>query len=193
MVILAKRSQNHQSFEVAPVWWTVDSLASGFVVQHQLMLLLRGILWFGPRRSHSSVPTRRRTAAGARSGRQGRPLAAAPCSDQSWSALNPVRRRSPLLEEKPASNLIIATKLWKSYSARPHRFMPVRPPYLYRGGPAGPFTISDQQEVLLGDHVDTRAVDAQQCHRAGSVDRDLGIGSEVDNRDPRGKVSCRDT
>src|SRR5262245_40553429 len=46
--------------EVAPVWWTVDSLVSGFVVRHQFVLPLDGILWFGPWRSHASVPARRR-------------------------------------------------------------------------------------------------------------------------------------
>src|SRR5262249_51347739 len=42
---------------LAPVWWTVLDLASGYI-KVKLHLLFRGILLFGPRRSHSSVPTR---------------------------------------------------------------------------------------------------------------------------------------
>src|SRR5262249_35969499 len=51
---------------LAPVWWTVSVLASGGIAG-QLGLLWRGILLFGPRRSHSSVPARmkKRPARGA--------------------------------------------------------------------------------------------------------------------------------
>src|SRR5262249_7592628 len=44
--------------ELAPVRWTVDGLASGFVVRDHFVLLSGPILLFGPRRSHSSVPAR---------------------------------------------------------------------------------------------------------------------------------------
>ena len=45
--------------ELAPVWWAVDSLASGSAVRGHFVLLSYPILLFGPRRSHSSVPARR--------------------------------------------------------------------------------------------------------------------------------------
>jgi len=45
--------------ELAPVWWAVDSLASGSAVRGHFLLLSYPILLFGPRRSHSSVPARR--------------------------------------------------------------------------------------------------------------------------------------
>src|SRR5579872_4089642 len=46
--------------ELAPVWWTVDGLALRSVGGGHLVLLFGDILWFGPRRSHSSVPARAR-------------------------------------------------------------------------------------------------------------------------------------
>src|SRR5437016_306029 len=44
--------------ELAPVSWTVDRLALGYVVRGHFVLLCGHILLFGPRRSHSSVPAR---------------------------------------------------------------------------------------------------------------------------------------
>src|SRR5262245_27410300 len=48
-----------------------------------------------------------------------------------------------------------------------------------------------QNEVLLGDDVCSRAVDALQGYRVGPVDRDLGIESEVDDVDSRGEIGGR--
>ena len=42
----------------APVWWRVEGLGLGYRPRCHFVLLFRVILWFGPRRSHSSAPTR---------------------------------------------------------------------------------------------------------------------------------------
>src|ERR1700738_4202819 len=43
---------------LTPVSWRDESLGSGSLGLRHVVLRFRGILWFGPRRSHSSVPTR---------------------------------------------------------------------------------------------------------------------------------------
>ena len=43
---------------LTPVSWRDESLGSGSLALRHVALRFRGILWFGPRRSHSSVPTR---------------------------------------------------------------------------------------------------------------------------------------
>jgi hypothetical protein len=60
---------------LAPVSWRLDALASGCVGRGHLLLLLRAILLFGPPRSHSSVPPRRRA----------QPARGAAVKDDLWS------------------------------------------------------------------------------------------------------------
>ena len=48
-------------YGLTPVSWRDESLGSGSLALRHVILRFRGILWFGPRRSHSSVPTRART------------------------------------------------------------------------------------------------------------------------------------
>src|SRR6202048_4141349 len=43
---------------LTPVSWRDESLGSGSLGLRHVVLRFRGILWFGLRRSHSSVPTR---------------------------------------------------------------------------------------------------------------------------------------
>ena len=43
---------------LTPVSWSDESLGSGSLALRHVVLRFRGILWFDPRRSYSSVPTR---------------------------------------------------------------------------------------------------------------------------------------
>src|SRR3974377_1865060 len=43
---------------LTPVWWRDESLGSGSLALRHVVLRFGGILWFGPRRRHSSVPAR---------------------------------------------------------------------------------------------------------------------------------------
>src|SRR5215467_5420050 len=43
---------------LTPVSWRDESLGSRSLALRHVVLRFGGILWFGPRRSHSSVPTR---------------------------------------------------------------------------------------------------------------------------------------
>jgi hypothetical protein len=64
---------------LTPVSWRGESLGSGSLALRHVVPRSRGIFWFGPRRSHSSVPTRALTrlprAAAVKDGRLLRPPA----------------------------------------------------------------------------------------------------------------------
>jgi hypothetical protein len=53
-----ERARRYANNGLTPVSWRGESLGSGSLALRHVILRFRGILWFGPRRSHSSVPTR---------------------------------------------------------------------------------------------------------------------------------------
>src|ERR1700732_5526530 len=54
----SSRTEARRRPGLTPVSWRDESLGSGSLGLRHVVLRFRGILWFGPRRSHSSVPTR---------------------------------------------------------------------------------------------------------------------------------------